>query len=61
MGTIRTGSYPSDSAHFLPKMLNHFKEMHPNLEVVLFEGIIKEVDDWLKSRVVDIGIVIYPT
>ncbi|MCQ0955650.1 LysR family transcriptional regulator [Bacillus cereus] len=60
VGTIRIGSFPSASAHFLPKMINHFKEKYPNLEVVLYEGTIKEVEDWLVSRVVDIGIVILP-
>ncbi len=60
VGTIRIGSFPSASAHFLPKMINHFKEKYPNLEVVLCEGTIKEVEDWLVSRVVDIGIVILP-
>ncbi|MBJ8050564.1 LysR family transcriptional regulator [Bacillus cereus] len=60
VGTIRIGSFPSASAHFLPKMINLFKEKYPNLEVVLCEGTIKEVEDWLVSRVVDIGIVILP-
>lgn len=60
VGTIRIGSFPSASAHFLHKMINHFKEKYPNLEVVLCEGTIKEVEDWLVSRVVDIGIVILP-
>lgn len=60
VGTIRIGSFPSASAHFLPKMINHFKEKYPSLEVVLCEGTIKEVEDWLISRVVDIGIVILP-
>ncbi|MBU4642531.1 LysR family transcriptional regulator [Bacillus toyonensis] len=60
VGTIRIGSFPSVSAHFLPKMINLFKEKYPNLEVVLCEGTIKEVEDWLVSRVIDIGIVILP-
>ncbi|MFZ7935063.1 LysR family transcriptional regulator [Bacillus thuringiensis] len=60
VGTIRIGSFPSASAHFLPKMINLFKEKYPNLEVVLCEGTIKEVEDWLVSRVIDIGIVILP-
>ncbi|MHA7104650.1 LysR family transcriptional regulator [Bacillus sp. C-3-6] len=60
VGTIRIGSFPSASAHFLPKMINLFKEKYPKLEVVLCEGTIKEVEDWLVSRVIDIGIVILP-
>ena len=58
VGTIRIGSFPSASAHFLPKMINHFKEKYPSLEVVLCEGTIKKLK--LISRVVDIGIVILP-
>ena len=57
VGTIRIGSFPSA---FLPKMINLFKEKYPKLEVVLCEGTIKEVEDWLVSRVIDIGIVILP-
>ena len=41
-------------------MINLFKEKYPKLEVVLCEGTIKEVEDWLVSRVIDIGIVILP-
>ena len=41
-------------------MIKPFKEKYPKLEVVLCEGTIKEVEDWLVSRVIDIGIVILP-
>lgn len=60
VGTIRIGSFPSASAYFLPKMINIFHEKYPNLELVLCEGTLKEVEDWLLSRVIDIGIVILP-
>ncbi|WP_242235510.1 LysR family transcriptional regulator [Bacillus cereus group sp. BfR-BA-01316] len=60
VGTIRIGSFPSASAYFLPKMINIFREKYPNLELVLCEGTLKEVEDWLLSRVIDIGIVILP-
>ncbi|KFM99715.1 LysR family transcriptional regulator [Bacillus clarus] len=60
IGTIRIGSFPSASAYFLPKMINIFREKYPNLEVVLCEGALKEVEDWLLSRVIDVGIVILP-
>ena len=45
---------------FLTQNDKPFKEKYPNLEVVLCEGTIKEVEDWLVSRVIDIGIVILP-
>ena len=59
VGTIRIGSFPSASA-FLTQNDKPFKEKYPKLEVVLCEGTIKEVEDWLVSRVIDIGIVILP-
>ncbi|MBO1579536.1 LysR family transcriptional regulator [Bacillus sp. XF8] len=58
VGTIRIGSFPSASAYFLPKMINIFREKYPNLELVLHEGTLKEVEEWLLSRVIDVGIVI---
>ncbi|PFA58894.1 LysR family transcriptional regulator [Bacillus sp. AFS015896] len=60
VGTIRIGSFPSASAYFLPKMIKIFREKYPNLELVLYEGTLKEVEDWLLSRVIDVGIVILP-
>ncbi|PFU21955.1 LysR family transcriptional regulator [Bacillus cereus] len=60
IGTIRIGSFPSASAYFLPKMINIFREKYPNLELVLYEGTLKEVEEWLLSRVIDMGIVILP-
>ncbi|PEE36292.1 LysR family transcriptional regulator [Bacillus pseudomycoides] len=60
VGTIRIGSFPSASAYFLPKMINIFREKYPNLELVLYEGTLKEVEELLLSRVIDVGIVILP-
>ncbi|MBC6974808.1 LysR family transcriptional regulator [Bacillus sp. Xin] len=60
VGTIRIGSFPSASAYFLPKMINVFREKYPNLELILHEGTLKEVEEWLESRVIDVGIVILP-
>ncbi|MFJ8238148.1 LysR family transcriptional regulator [Bacillus tropicus] len=60
VGTIRIGSFPSASAYFLPKMIKIFREKYPNLELVLYEGTLKAVEDWLLSRVIDVGIVILP-
>ncbi|MFD0772043.1 LysR family transcriptional regulator [Bacillus sp. CGMCC 1.60114] len=60
VGTIRIGSFPSASAYFLPKIINIFRQKYPNLELILYEGTLKEVEGWLLSRVIDIGIVILP-
>ncbi|WP_028403282.1 LysR family transcriptional regulator [Ectobacillus panaciterrae] len=60
LGTIRIGSFPSASAHFLPKIISTFQRKYPKLELVLYEGTLEEVNEWLLSRVIDIGIVILP-
>ncbi|VEP15343.1 Uncharacterized HTH-type transcriptional regulator YvbU (fragment) [Hyella patelloides LEGE 07179] len=37
-GKVRLGSFPSASAHFLPKFLRQFQQRYPGIEVILFEG-----------------------
>ncbi|MEE6450700.1 LysR family transcriptional regulator [Gottfriedia acidiceleris] len=60
VGTIRIGSFPSASAYFLPKMIKIFNEKYPNIKLVLYEGTLKEVEEWLLSREIDVGIVFLP-
>ncbi|USK62009.1 LysR family transcriptional regulator [Peribacillus asahii] len=60
VGTIRIGSFPSASAYFLPKIISTLKQKYPKLELLLYEGTLEEVNEWLLSRVIDIGIVILP-
>jgi DNA-binding transcriptional LysR family regulator len=60
VGTIRIGSFPSASAHFLPKIIGAFRRKYPNVEIILLEGTYLEVEEWLLTRVVDIGIVNLP-
>ena len=61
VGTIRIGSFPSASAHFLPKIIRVFREKYPKLELVLHEGTLEEVNEWLLTRVIDVGIIILPS
>lgn len=60
VGTIRIGSFPSASAHFLPKIFGTLQQKYPKLELLLYEGTLEEVNEWLLSHVIDIGIVILP-
>ena len=56
-GVIRIGSFPSAAARLLPKMIATFKSLHPDIEIVLFEGTDQEIVEWLDSRVIDVGFV----
>lgn len=60
VGTIRIGSFPSASAYFLPKIFGALQQKYPKLELLLYEGTLEEVNEWLLSHVIDIGIVILP-
>ncbi|KIL41619.1 hypothetical protein SD70_05685 [Gordoniibacillus kamchatkensis] len=59
-GTVRIGSFPSASAHFLPKIIGAFRRKHPNIEMVLLEGTYQEVEQRLLSREADVGFVTFP-
>lgn len=56
-GTLRLGSFPSAAVRMLPRIMSAFGRLHPNIEIVLFEGSDQEVLDWLDSRAIDVGVV----
>lgn len=60
IGTIRIGSFPIASAHFVPKILSTFQQRYPKLELLLHEGTMDEINHWLAERMIDVGIVINP-
>jgi DNA-binding transcriptional LysR family regulator len=59
-GRVRLGSLPSVSARLLPTLVGVLKRRHPRINVVLFEGSDDEVLDWLRSRAVDVAVVVPP-
>ncbi|QYR20915.1 LysR family transcriptional regulator [Paenibacillus sp. sptzw28] len=60
VGTIRIGSFPIVSTHFLPKILRVIGEKYPRLKFELYEGTIDEIREWLSSRIIDVGWIIPP-
>lgn len=56
VGTIRVGTFPTASSYFLPKILRVIEQKHPKLQFELYEGSINQVQNWLLSRFVDVGI-----
>src|ERR1700754_3707188 len=59
-GRIRLGSFPSVISTVLPALLRTFQQRHPGIELVALEGTDEEVEDWLASGAVDLGVVLNP-
>lgn len=60
-GKLRLGSMASIvSPDLLASMLTRFRAAYPDIEVVLFEGTMHEVGEWIENSVIDVGFVILP-
>lgn len=60
-GRIRLGSFPTVISNQLPPLLTTFRQRHPSIEVVALEGTDDEVETWLSSGAIDLGVVLNPT
>lgn len=60
-GKLRLGSIESIvSPELLTSVLGIFHTLYPDIEVVLFEGSMHEVGEWLEQSIVDVGFVVMP-
>jgi DNA-binding transcriptional LysR family regulator len=59
-GTIRIATFPSVTAHFLPKIISTFQQKRPNVSLTFKEGSQEEIKEWLTAREIDIGFVVLP-
>lgn len=59
-GSIRIATFPSVTAHFLPKIIKTFQQQRSNVSLTFKEGSQEEIKDWLTSREIDIGFVVLP-
>jgi DNA-binding transcriptional LysR family regulator len=60
-GKVRVGSMESIvPPHLLASILTRFQTAYPEIEVVLFEGAMFEVGEWIEKSVIDVGFVIMP-
>lgn len=59
-GSVHLASFPTVTAHFLPKIISTFQQQRPNLSLSFQEGTQKEIKEWLTSRAIDIGFVVLP-
>jgi DNA-binding transcriptional LysR family regulator len=58
MGTVRIGSFNTASSYLLPKIISKFNRKHPNIELMIFDGVQEEIVEWLDTGGIDIGFVI---
>jgi DNA-binding transcriptional LysR family regulator len=62
MGKLRLGSMTTMvSPALLASVLTRFQQQHPDVEVVLFEGTMQEVGEWINNSVIDVGFALHPT
>ncbi|WP_368934616.1 LysR family transcriptional regulator [Alcaligenes faecalis] len=60
-GTLRIASFgASSSLHLLPHLLACYRQIHPEVEVQIDEGVDSEVVQWLLERRVELGFVVLP-
>lgn len=60
-GKLRLGSMLSIvSPDLLARVLTRFRTLYPEVEVVLFEGMMREVGEWIEQSIVDVGFVLFP-
>ncbi|NYT72214.1 LysR family transcriptional regulator [Halomonas sp. ATBC28] len=60
-GRLRLASFPSVISTRLPALLGSFRQRHPGIDIVALEGTDEEVETWLASGAIDLGVVLNPT
>ncbi len=60
IGKVHIGAFPTACKRFIPKIIRTIEEKHPGLEVKLSEGSVDEVKEWLRSKSINVGIIIPP-
>jgi DNA-binding transcriptional LysR family regulator len=60
-GSVRIGSFGiTTSVQLLPQLMWAFGQKYPEIELRIFEGVDREVIEWLYDRYVDVGFVLLP-
>lgn len=59
-GALRIGAFTSLSCHWLPPQLKAFSEVYPNIRFELKMGDSRQIAEWVRSGVVDIGLATDP-
>ena len=59
IGEITIGTYPSISAHWLPRVIRSFQAKYPHIKIHLMEGIQQELREWLDESRADLAFFSY--
>lgn len=54
-GRVKLGVFSSVCTNWVPKLLKHFQEKYPEINIELYEGTYDDVYYWIKNGVVDLG------
>lgn len=60
-GTVRIGAFTSVCIQWLPECMRHFKQKYPFIEIKIYQGSYKDVEEWIANGVIDFGFIILPT
>lgn len=60
-GLIRIGTFSSVATHWLPNMIQRFKEDYPRIEFELLLGDYTEIESWITQGRIDFGFLRLPT
>lgn len=60
-GNVRVGTFSSVAIHLLPRILSRFRDLHPRVEVSLFNGDYADVENALLDNEIDGGFVTLPS
>jgi DNA-binding transcriptional LysR family regulator len=60
IGKVHIGAYPTACTRFIPKIIRTMEDLYPGLEIKISEGSVDQVKDWLRSKTVDVGMIIPP-
>jgi DNA-binding transcriptional LysR family regulator len=58
--SLRIAAFPSVFATVLPSLLRRFRSLHPSINVVALETDDREVETWLETGTVDLGVILNP-
>jgi len=60
IGKVHIGAYRTACTRFIPKIIRAMENQYPGLEIKLSEGSVDQVKEWLRSKYIDVGIIIPP-
>lgn len=54
-GSVKIGTFSSVCNSFIPDLVTTFSNLHPNIEIKIYQGTYDDVYNWIKTGVVDLG------